>query len=222
MKWCECAANADVNLVLSLSFMPNLLRLPRSLSLAHNWIINCIRHKPIRQKNKVIYLIKKCSKKHFHICLFVSSNTGSTLPAYQSSSQSLNDTSQSYGGGGSGNRPKPQQLVQYRHTTSTENFDSDYSSGNNNGGGAIGGHNEQQQQHTGHNVNLINNNLNTKDLNDHDKEIVNNPLNRGPYFDISASKNVTALVGKTAYLNCRIKNLGNKTVSEKSYFQRFA
>jgi hypothetical protein len=37
-------------------------------------------------------------------------------------------------------------------------------------------------------------------------------LNRGPYFDISASKNVTALVGSTAYLNCRVKNLGNKTV----------
>lgn len=38
-------------------------------------------------------------------------------------------------------------------------------------------------------------------------------LDRGPFFDISASRNVTALVGKTAYLNCRIKNLGNKTVS---------
>lgn len=38
-------------------------------------------------------------------------------------------------------------------------------------------------------------------------------LNRGPYFDISASRNVTALVGSTAYLNCRVKNLGNKTVS---------
>lgn len=37
-------------------------------------------------------------------------------------------------------------------------------------------------------------------------------LNRGPYFDISASKNVTALVGNTAYLNCRVRNLGNKTV----------
>lgn len=35
----------------------------------------------------------------------------------------------------------------------------------------------------------------------------------GPYFDKSASKNVTALLGKTAYLNCRVKNLGNKTVS---------
>lgn len=34
----------------------------------------------------------------------------------------------------------------------------------------------------------------------------------GPYFDISASKNVTALVGTTAYLNCRIKNLQNRTV----------
>lgn len=39
-----------------------------------------------------------------------------------------------------------------------------------------------------------------------------NPLNRGPFFDVSASKNVTALVGKMANLNCRIKNLGNKTV----------
>lgn len=35
----------------------------------------------------------------------------------------------------------------------------------------------------------------------------------GPYFDKAASKNVTALLGKTAYLNCRVKNLGNKTVS---------
>ncbi|CAG9791794.1 unnamed protein product [Diatraea saccharalis] len=33
----------------------------------------------------------------------------------------------------------------------------------------------------------------------------------GPYFDLMASKNVTALLGKTAYLNCRVKNLGNKT-----------
>jgi hypothetical protein len=36
---------------------------------------------------------------------------------------------------------------------------------------------------------------------------------RGPYFEPSASRNVTALVGKTAYLNCRVRNLGNKTVS---------
>lgn len=36
---------------------------------------------------------------------------------------------------------------------------------------------------------------------------------RGPYFDETASKNVTALVGHTAYLNCRVRNLGNRTVS---------
>lgn len=35
----------------------------------------------------------------------------------------------------------------------------------------------------------------------------------GPFFDKSASKNITALLGKTAYLSCRVKNLGNKTVS---------
>ncbi|XP_072941708.1 neurotrimin-like isoform X3 [Epargyreus clarus] len=35
----------------------------------------------------------------------------------------------------------------------------------------------------------------------------------GPYFDIAGSKNVTALLGKTAYLNCRVKNLGNKTLN---------
>lgn len=40
-------------------------------------------------------------------------------------------------------------------------------------------------------------------------------IDRGPYFDKSASKNVTALVGKTTNLNCRIRNLGNRTVSEK-------
>ncbi|XP_063238206.1 zwei Ig domain protein zig-8-like [Bacillus rossius redtenbacheri] len=36
---------------------------------------------------------------------------------------------------------------------------------------------------------------------------------RGPYFDTSASRNVTALVGKTAHLRCRVHNLGNRTVS---------
>ncbi|XP_065155538.1 zwei Ig domain protein zig-8-like isoform X2 [Atheta coriaria] len=36
---------------------------------------------------------------------------------------------------------------------------------------------------------------------------------RGPHFDIAYSKNVTALLGKTAYLNCRVKNLANRTVS---------
>ncbi|XP_030747171.1 Down syndrome cell adhesion molecule-like protein 1 homolog [Sitophilus oryzae] len=38
-------------------------------------------------------------------------------------------------------------------------------------------------------------------------------IDRGPYFDKSVSRNVTALVGKTAYLGCRVRNLGNRTVS---------
>ncbi|XP_021934398.1 zwei Ig domain protein zig-8 [Zootermopsis nevadensis] len=35
----------------------------------------------------------------------------------------------------------------------------------------------------------------------------------GPHFDTSVPNNLTGLVGKTAYLNCRVKNLGNRTVS---------
>ncbi|XP_071513825.1 lachesin-like [Panulirus ornatus] len=34
-----------------------------------------------------------------------------------------------------------------------------------------------------------------------------------PYFDLEESANVTALLGKTAVLNCRVKNIGNRTVS---------
>ncbi|KAG8289689.1 hypothetical protein J6590_099256 [Homalodisca vitripennis] len=33
----------------------------------------------------------------------------------------------------------------------------------------------------------------------------------GPSFDTSIPSNLTGLVGKTAYLNCRVKNLGNRT-----------
>jgi len=33
-----------------------------------------------------------------------------------------------------------------------------------------------------------------------------------PYIDEIASKNVTAMLGKTAYLTCRVLDLGNKTV----------
>ncbi|XP_051175576.1 cell adhesion molecule DSCAML1-like [Leptopilina boulardi] len=36
---------------------------------------------------------------------------------------------------------------------------------------------------------------------------------QNPYFDISASQNVTALVGKTTQLNCRVRNLEDRTVS---------
>ncbi|CAH2262738.1 jg14962 [Pararge aegeria aegeria] len=34
---------------------------------------------------------------------------------------------------------------------------------------------------------------------------------RGPHFDVAYSRNVTALVGKTAQLNCRVHDLGNRT-----------
>ncbi|XP_067613685.1 uncharacterized protein dpr6 isoform X2 [Eurosta solidaginis] len=34
-----------------------------------------------------------------------------------------------------------------------------------------------------------------------------------PYFDPSTPRNVTALMGKSAYLSCRVRNLSNKTVS---------
>ncbi|KAG5319003.1 PXDN protein, partial [Pseudoatta argentina] len=34
-----------------------------------------------------------------------------------------------------------------------------------------------------------------------------------PTFDFTQHSNVTALIGKTAYLTCRVRNLGNKTVS---------
>ncbi|XKL68792.1 hypothetical protein PGB90_006561 [Kerria lacca] len=36
-------------------------------------------------------------------------------------------------------------------------------------------------------------------------------IKNGPYFDKSVSTNVTGLVGKTAYLRCRVKNIGNRT-----------
>ncbi|KAK0079884.1 hypothetical protein PV326_008484 [Microctonus aethiopoides] len=33
-----------------------------------------------------------------------------------------------------------------------------------------------------------------------------------PTFDFTQPTNVTALIGKTAYLTCRVRHLGNKTV----------
>jgi hypothetical protein len=38
-----------------------------------------------------------------------------------------------------------------------------------------------------------------------------------PWIERGASPNVTALLGKTAYLNCRVKNLADKTVSENIF-----
>lgn len=66
---------------------------------------------------------------------------------------------------------------------------------------------ENQQQHQTSSDEHYNTDTSNSNL------IQGSALDRGPFFDISASKNVTALVGKTSYLNCRIKNLGNKTVS---------
>lgn len=53
-------------------------------------------------------------------------------------------------------------------------------------------------------------------------ELSQNPLDRGPYFDVSVSKNVTVLVGGTAYLKCRVRNLGNRTVSKKMMRKNFS
>ena len=38
-------------------------------------------------------------------------------------------------------------------------------------------------------------------------------LYTGPYFDSSVSSNVTTQLGKHAYLPCKVKQLGNKSVS---------
>lgn len=42
------------------------------------------------------------------------------------------------------------------------------------------------------------------------------PRKSFPHIDKMASPNVTALLGKNAYLNCKVKNLGDKTVSTES------
>lgn len=42
-----------------------------------------------------------------------------------------------------------------------------------------------------------------------------------PYFDAMIQKNVTALVGKSAYLSCKVRNLGNKTVSKSFYHEHY-
>ena len=46
-----------------------------------------------------------------------------------------------------------------------------------------------------------------------DDDFQGNSLNRGPYFEVTASKKITAIAGQSAYLNCRVRNLGNRTVS---------
>lgn len=46
-----------------------------------------------------------------------------------------------------------------------------------------------------------------------DDDFHGNALDRGPFFEVSATKNITAIAGHSAYLNCRVRNLGNRTVS---------
>lgn len=41
----------------------------------------------------------------------------------------------------------------------------------------------------------------------------------GPLFDPTTERNVTVLVGRTANLHCRVRYLGNRTVSAFLYFQ---
>jgi len=43
----------------------------------------------------------------------------------------------------------------------------------------------------------------------------------GPYFDTTVSSNVTGLVGKTVHLICKVKNLGNRTVSKFEFHLSF-
>jgi hypothetical protein len=61
--------------------------------------------------------------------------------------------------------------------------------------------------------NLNNNNDNIiNHLDVDDTTNIESPI-LGPYFDYTVFKNITVLVGETAYLKCRVKNIGNKTVS---------
>jgi hypothetical protein len=44
-------------------------------------------------------------------------------------------------------------------------------------------------------------------------ERLDNTNTIGPYFDYDSFHNETVMVGHTAYLKCKVKNIGNKTVS---------
>lgn len=50
--------------------------------------------------------------------------------------------------------------------------------------------------------------------NEEEEKYLKNVLDRGPFFEESASKNITTLAGYAATLNCRVRNLGNRTVRE--------
>lgn len=64
----------------------------------------------------------------------------------------------------------------------------------------------------------VNNNNNQHFNNDHGFDVGDETTSIeapvvGPHFDFTAFKNITTLVGNTAYLKCRVRNIGNKTVS---------
>lgn len=84
---------------------------------------------------------------------------------------------------------------------------------NQNNGGEEDDEEDNRSSNDSHNIRSSQKFVTVSSRDNDDADKMNNALNRGPFFDVSASKNVTALVGKTANLNCRIKNLGNKTVS---------
>ncbi|XP_055378196.1 DEP domain-containing protein DDB_G0279099-like [Condylostylus longicornis] len=81
---------------------------------------------------------------------------------------------------------------------------------NNNSGGGSNNNNNNNNNNGNNNSGNSNNAITTPSSKNTYVEV--EETRNGPYFDKAASKNVTALLGKTAYLNCRVKNLGNKTM----------
>lgn len=66
-----------------------------------------------------------------------------------------------------------------------------------------------------HVVNANRDQYSSVELEYNDEDWGKNALDRGPFFELSSAKNITAIAGHTAYLNCRVRNLGNKTVSNE-------
>lgn len=56
-------------------------------------------------------------------------------------------------------------------------------------------------------------NLEQNSLQHHDSNNINQNFSSQPYFDFSVPRNVTTRVGQTAFLNCRVEQLGDKLVS---------
>lgn len=107
------------------------------------------------------------------------------------------------------------ELSNHKTNQNNDDDDEDYNRSNNdNNNNNSHNDNDNFRKISNHkSYNNFNNNSDYGNVSSRDNtNNLNNALNRGPFFDVSASKNVTALVGKTANLNCRIKNLGNKTV----------